>query len=113
MEFQVSLSLQSKRDLKQIGHYIAQTDVEAAHRFCDQLVLAAESLRNFPSRHGSFARGPNIRKVPFKSYLIFYRINDGANTVEILRFWHGAQNQHRLRLKEESSAYAQAARPVS
>jgi toxin ParE1/3/4 len=109
MEFQVSLTPQARRDLDRIGHYIALTDTDAAHRFCDELVFAAESLQNFPHRHGNFAKRPNIRKLPYESYLIFYKIDEENRTVEILRFWHSARSQHRLRLREEDAGYLAAA----
>ncbi len=106
MEFQVSLTIRAKRDLKHIGDYIAQDSVEAAIRFCDELVSVSESLRYLPDRHGIFAKHPNIRKLPHGNYLIFYKVNEAAQTVEILRFWHAAQSRNRLRLKEEAPAYA-------
>ena len=103
MEFQVTLTSKAERDLEQIGRYIARTDEGAAHRFCDELVFATETLRTFPHRHGNFARRPNIRKIPYEAYVIFYKIDEDNRTVEILRFWHSARDQGRLRLREEAS----------
>ena len=37
-------------------------------------------------------------KLLLRPYLIFYRVDDAARRVEILRFWHGAQDPQRLRL---------------
>ena len=101
MEFRVSLTPKAERDLEHIGRYIARTNVDAAYRFCDELVFATETLQTFPHRHGTFARRPNIRKIPYEAYLIFYKIDEKNKTVEILRFWHSARDQGRLRLKEE------------
>ncbi len=72
-------------------------------------MFEAKSLRTFPQRLGSFAKRPNIRKLPYGNYLIFYKIDEEARTVEILRFWHSALDQRRLRLREETAAYAVAA----
>lgn len=88
MEFQVSLTPKARRDLEQIGRYIAQTDVETAYRFCEELLQEAISL-----------------------HLIFYKIDEENRTVETLRFWHSSQSQNRLRLKEDPSRYF-AAQPV-
>jgi plasmid stabilization system protein ParE len=103
MEFRVTLTPKAERDLQLIGRYIAQTDVRTSYRFCDELVFAAETLQTFPDRHGSFVKRPNIRKLPYRAYLIFYKIDEAAKTVEILRFWHSARDQGRLRLKEEAA----------
>jgi plasmid stabilization system protein ParE len=103
MEFQVTLTSKAERDLERIGRYIARTDSDAAHRFCDELVFAAETLQTFPNRHGTFAKRPNIRKIPYDAYVIFYKINEANQTVEILRFWHSARDQGRLRLREQAS----------
>ncbi len=110
MEFQVSLTPLAERDLERIGYYIARTDINAAHRFCDELVFVAETLARFPQRHGALAKRPNIRKLPHQAYLIFYKIDEINHTVEILRFCHAARDQHRLRLQEEPSpAYSTSA----
>jgi plasmid stabilization system protein ParE len=112
MEFRVSLTPKAEKDLQQIGFYIARTDVRTAYRFCDELVFAAETLRTFPDRHGSFVKRPNIRKVPYQAYLIFYKIDEAAKTVEILRFWHSARSQRHLRLREDQPA-SYSASPIA
>ena len=111
MDFGFKVTSQARRDLRNIWRYIAQDDPLAATHFCEELFLVAESLQRFPRRHGSFAKRPNIRKIPYESYLIFYKIDEESHTVEILRFWHGARSQNRLRLKEETAA-AYAASPA-
>jgi len=106
MDFGFKVTSQAQRDLRAIWRYIANDDLRVAYRFCDELYSAAESLQNFPHRHGNLVKRPNIRKLPYKAYLIFYKIDEETRTVEILRFWHTARNQNRLRLKEETPVYA-------
>jgi len=113
MEFQVIITPLAEQDLGQIGRYIARNNAAAAYPFCNELVFTTQSLKNFPHRHGNLARRPNIRKLPYRNYLIFYKIHEDAGIVEILRFWHSAQNQNRLRLKEQPAVYAAEASPVS
>jgi len=86
MEFQVILTPLAEQDLEKIGRYIARNNEDASHRFCDELVFAAQSLGNFPRRHGSTTRRPTIRKLPYGNYLIFYKIHEETGIVEILRF---------------------------
>jgi len=106
MEFQVSLAPKAKQDLAQIGRFIALDDVEAAHHFCDELFQAAKSLRHLPQRGPVFNRQRNVRRFIYKSYLIFYKIDEEVRTVKILRFWHAAQDRRRLRLQEASPQYS-------
>lgn len=113
MDFQVSLTPQAERDLERIGQHIAGDNVQAARTFCKQLMFEAKSLKNLPRRGFTVRRQPEIRKLVFKTYLIFYKIHATQNRVQILRFWHAAQDQRRLRLKEEPAAYASSAVPVS
>ena len=105
MDYGYKISSSARRDLVSIRKYIAGDDPDNASRFCIELLDVAESLRLFPYRHGSFIHQAKTRKYPYRSYLIFYDVNEESKTVQILRFWHAAQNQNRLRLKEETLAY--------
>ncbi len=106
MEFQVSLTPKAEEDLQQIGRYIALDDAEAARRFCNDLFLAARSLRLLPYRGRRFSQKPNLLQIIHRSYLILYKVDDDARTVEVLRFWHAAQDRNRLRLRGSALSYA-------
>ena len=109
MAYQIIITARAERDLENIRNFIARDNPEAADDFCAKLVREAKSLRTFPHRIGTFAKRPNIRKMPYQAYLIFYKLGDEARTVEILRFWHSALDQRRLRLKEEPAVYVATA----
>ena len=113
MEYKVTITPRAKRDLVGIWRYISKDNSNAAGSFCHDLAQHAYSLGIFPIRGTSLSSRPEIRKVPYQNYLIFFKVFSSEHRIEILRFWHGARDQRRLRLKEESSAYAQAAQPVS
>jgi large subunit ribosomal protein L33 len=102
MGFRLKITLQARRDFSQIAHRIGRDNPQAAQDFGVRLLQRTESLTTFPYRHGVWAQEPHIRKVTFKPYVIFYKIHDDEKIVEILRFWHGARDQRRLRLKEEA-----------
>jgi plasmid stabilization system protein ParE len=106
MDYGFKITRQARSDLRNIWRYIARENAQTADRYCDQLLLAAESLQRLPHRHGGLVKQPHIRKVAFEAYLIFYKIDEESRTVHILRFWHGARDQQQLRLKEEQPAYA-------
>ncbi|MCE0522094.1 MAG: type II toxin-antitoxin system RelE/ParE family toxin [Methylacidiphilales bacterium] len=104
MEYKVTLTPKARRDLATIWNYIARNDRDAATTFCHNLAEQAFSLRIFPERYFELPERRNVRKISYQSYLIFYEIHGDQHWVEILRFWHSAQDQRRLRLKEEPLA---------
>jgi plasmid stabilization system protein ParE len=105
VDYGYKISTRARRDLVGIWKYIANDDPASASCFCYELMDAAESLKLFPYRHGSFIHQAQVRKYPYRSYLIFYDVNEQTSTVEILRFWHCARSQYHLRLREENAGY--------
>ncbi len=112
MAYQIIITAKTERDLENIRDFIIRDNPNTTDDFCAELVREAQSLRTFPHRLGPFGKRSNIRKMPYRAYLIFYKIDEENHTVEILRFWHSARNQHRLRLQEEVADYALSAQPA-
>ncbi len=98
MDFKVILSPLALADLEEIVRYIARDDPAAAGRLGNRLLDEAESLTQLPYRGGSVRRRPGVRKLLHPPYLIFYRVNEPARSVEVLRFWHGARDERSERL---------------
>lgn len=105
MEFQVSLKPRARRDLAEIGNYIAKDNRDRAFSFCQELIKTALALSTFAERGQILRSRRNVRKMPYQNYLIIYQVDEKSRTVEVLRFWHAARNQRRMRLKEEALAY--------
>jgi len=99
MDCAVNYSEAALADLEQITAFIATDNAEVAERFANRLVDLAESLRSMPERGRPVKRWPGVRVVVLAPYLIFYRFDKQANTVEILRFWHGARDPLSLELR--------------
>lgn len=85
------------RDLDRIRDFIARDDPAAAVTFCGKLLDQAEGLRMFPDRGGHLKERPGARFSVLRSYLIIYRVDQAAETVRVLRFWHGARGRGHLR----------------
>jgi plasmid stabilization system protein ParE len=98
MDYKVILSPLALADLEQIVRYVAAHDAAAAQRLGTRLLDQAETLCRLPHRGGRVRARPGVMKLLFRPYLIFYRVDDAARRVEILRFWHGARDPQRLRL---------------
>ena len=92
---------QAKRDLIQIGRYIAQDSVSSAVRFLRSARSDMRKLAEMPGmdarRDFEDARLAELRSWPiggFRNYLIFYLpLSDG---IEVVRVLHGARDLERI-----------------
>ena len=98
MDFKVFLSNDALSDLERIVAYIASHNPVAAERLGNQLLDAALSLCTFPERGRTVPefRRTELREIIFRSYRIIYRINTTDQSLEIVRFWHGARGFPRI-----------------
>ena len=99
MGYKVILSTLALEDLEQTVAYVAKSDPATAERLGHGLLDQAETLRYLPHRGGNVRQRPGVKKLVSGAYLIFYRVNEPARCVEVLRFWHAAQDPDSLRLR--------------
>ena len=97
MAWKVIIGRVALRDLDGIREFIARDDPAVAVSFCRKLIDHAEGLRVFPDRGGHLQERPGARFSVVGSYLIVYRVDQAAETVRVLRFWHGARERRHLR----------------
>jgi toxin ParE1/3/4 len=97
MGSKVIFSPQAIADLEATVRFIAAENPEAALRVGNALIDRVAVLENFPLLGSSFAKRPGVRKLVSKPYVIFYCFREKENTVDILRYWHGAQREPDLR----------------
>lgn len=98
MEFQVIWSDEAIRDLRDLCFYIARQDPEVALRTGNGILDYVRILGRFPFIGPTYprgARGP-LREIVFRSYRIFYDVDEESHRVNILHIWHGARNQPNL-----------------
>ena len=93
MDFKVFLSDVALGDLERIVAYIAPHNPVAAEQLGNQLLDVALSLHTFPERGRRVPefRQPELREIIFRSYRIIFRMNNTDQSLEIVRFWHGAR----------------------
>ncbi|CAN7323019.1 type II toxin-antitoxin system RelE/ParE family toxin [Bosea sp. LjRoot9] len=86
----------ARRDLQEIGDYIARDSRREALRFVTALEQFCTKLVSQPERYPILPRhaARNIRRAPHRDYLIFYRI--GEINLEILRVLHAARDPDRI-----------------
>lgn len=99
MDFKVIYQPLALDDLEGIVRHVAEKDVQAAIKLGMSLLDHAETLAQFPERGGNVRRRPGVKKLVRAPYLIFYRVDSARRCVDVLRFWHGAQNPRSLQLE--------------
>lgn len=97
MDFAVKYSRRAQKDLREIVAYISRFDPRAAARVGEQLIEHAESLSNFPKRGTLWKKSNDVWKMLSAPYQIFYRIVPETRSVQILRFWHSARDERKIR----------------
>jgi toxin ParE1/3/4 len=90
---------QAQEDTDEIWHYIAQDNPTAAEAFLDAIEEVSKHLSVFPATGGlryfyhTELHGLRILPLPkFEKYLLFYRIHEDEQVVEIVRIVHGARD---------------------
>jgi plasmid stabilization system protein ParE len=78
-------------DLRNIVAYISNENPNAAETLGRELLDEAMSLESLPLRGSRVKRRRGLLKLIHGSYLIYYRIKEQKQVVEIVAFKHGAQ----------------------
>lgn len=91
---------EADRDLIAIYNYIAEDSPERAVQYLGKIEKCVLQLQDFPNL-GNSSRYAELNKLgikmlPFEDYLIFYTVNSGTETVNIIRVLHGSVNYRRL-----------------
>jgi plasmid stabilization system protein ParE len=85
--YTVIFSKSADKDIISIVKY----NPEAAQRLGSSLLDLTLSLDSMPYRGSKVQKRRGILKLIQGNYLIYYRINEGKKTVEVLSFKHGAR----------------------
>lgn len=80
-------------DIERIVRHISEENPRAASKVAREILLAGDSLSLFPYR-GRIGLALGTRElVALWPYLIVYEIDDQADSVNVLRIWHGSQER--------------------
>jgi toxin ParE1/3/4 len=87
----VQFSAACERDFREITNYIAKDNPRRALSFVREMRQRCKSLGQFPKAARAIAvHGKELRVLPFKRYIVVYRIGESGVTIE--RVWHGARD---------------------
>ena len=98
MGWRVILTDKADGDLEAVVTFLARFSPEAAERIGLELVELIFSLDQLPHRGAPVRKRPGLRKLSHRYYLIYYRINESARLVQIVRIWDGRKDPGSLAL---------------
>lgn len=89
-KYEIKYTFSSKNDIRNMKRYILDTFKyhELGDNFSKKIGEAIDSLRVMPRIHSTVGlkyRGYDIYIKPYRSYLVFYIVNDGESVITILR----------------------------
>lgn len=85
------LSPRAVRDIEDISDYVAARNPTAAHRVRNLLQASLEIVALHPEIGRAQTHGVRRHVVPQLPYLVFYRIDEAARTVNIVTIRHAAR----------------------
>ena len=91
MGFKVIFAPQAIERLSSIVRFIARDKPEAAERFGMRLIDRTAILGDFPELGRPYQKRKNVRRLYYRPYYIYYRFDREKKVVEIMDFWHSAQ----------------------
>jgi plasmid stabilization system protein ParE len=98
MDYEIVWTESAAADLEAIVRYLARRNATAAESVRTGILDHVETLSRFPLIGPVYERerSGRTREIVYRSYRIFYRVEETAHRVEILTVWHGARGEPRL-----------------
>ena len=91
MDFQVRISEPALAELEGIIEYSWANFPATAERFGNALLNHLDILRTFPYIGSPVTGWLGVRQLVHTPILIYYRVREDSNVVEVLHFWHRAR----------------------
>jgi plasmid stabilization system protein ParE len=97
--YQVTFAAQADRDLGTVVRFLAQKNPAAAEKLGYALIDEARSLANLPDRGLAVKNRPGYRRILHRPwFLIYYRVDEARQLVEVARIWDARQDPDAFRL---------------
>jgi plasmid stabilization system protein ParE len=92
VDFQVRISQTALADFEEILEYSWANFPDKTERFGNSVLNHVDLLKSFPYIGAPVSGRPGVRQLVHTPILIYYRVLEHANAVEILHFQHAARN---------------------
>jgi plasmid stabilization system protein ParE len=97
--FHVILTNKALVDLQDLAHYVREDSPQNAVGVATMILEAIDSLGSMPKRfrrvRKSRKRGSMIHAMVVRPFIIYYRVDERSNSVQVCTIRHGAQRQPR------------------
>lgn len=70
---------------------ITETAITTTERFGNAILNHLDLLKTFPYIGSPLAERPGVRQLVHTPILIWYRVHEAPNFVEVLHFWHSGR----------------------
>jgi plasmid stabilization system protein ParE len=91
VDFQIRITEAALADFEGILVYSWDNFPNTAERFGDAILNHVDLLRSFPYIGSPVDGRDGVRLLVHTPILIYYRVNETPNFVEVLHFWHGSR----------------------
>jgi plasmid stabilization system protein ParE len=98
MDYEIVWTEPAAGDLEAIVRYLARRSEAAAESVRTGILNHVEILSRFPFIGPVYERDRSgrTREIVYRSYRIFYRVEESSHRVEILTVWHGSRAEPQL-----------------
>jgi addiction module RelE/StbE family toxin len=99
MDFKIIWTDSAIGDLREICDYISRDNLSAAEKTGRGILEHVKILEMFPLIGPAYPRRSRgaIREIVYGNYRVFYEVMNQSKTVHVLRVWHGARSEPKLR----------------
>jgi plasmid stabilization system protein ParE len=91
VDFQIRITLAALTDFEEILAYSWANFPSTAEGFGNAILNHVDLLKNFPYIGNPVEGRPGVRQLVHTPIMIYYRLDESPNLVEILHFWHTAR----------------------
>lgn len=91
MDFQIRIAEAALADFEEILAYSWANFPTTAERFGNAILNHVDLLKTYPYIGSPVAGRPSVRQLVHTPILIYYRVHEAPNFIEILHFWHSAR----------------------
>jgi plasmid stabilization system protein ParE len=96
VDFKIQITQAALADFEEILAYSWAKFPATAERFGNAVLDHVDILKSFPYV-GSPVKGlPGVRQLVHTPIVIYYRVREDPDVVEVLHFWHGARGNLRF-----------------
>ena len=86
---------EAKNDLGLVRQYLSLYYKNTAKTFFGLLKKSIDTLKENPCMYQKFPERPLYRRLVIRDYLVFYKVNDIKNAIEIHRILHSSREIER------------------